>query len=141
ISKDELRPWFPVHRVLPGMFSTACRLFGVDLREGAEFERSHAEARLFEGDEGGMDEGGAFLDLYARSNKRGGAWMDGARDRRRLPGGEVQLPVAYLVCNFTPAVGDRPALLTHDEVTTLFHEFGHGLHHLLTRVDYPAASG
>lgn len=141
ISQEELRPWFPVDRVLQGMFTTAGRLFGVELREVAEFDRWHPEARLFEVVEGGRVIGRFFLDLYARSNKRGGAWMDGARDRRRLPGGEVQLPVAYLVCNFTPAVGDRPALLTHDEVTTLFHEFGHGLHHLLTRVDYPAASG
>jgi len=141
ISQEELRPWFPVDRVLQGMFETASRLFGITLREVKEFDRWHQDARLFEVLEGGDVIGRFFLDLYARSNKRGGAWMDGARDRRRLPGGELQRPVAYLVGNFTPAVGDQPALLTHDEVTTLFHEFGHGLHHLLTRVDYPAASG
>ncbi|GGJ04249.1 oligopeptidase A [Halopseudomonas pertucinogena] len=141
ISQEELRPWFPVDRVLQGMFETASRLFGITLREVDEFDRWHPDARLFEVLEGGDVIGRFFLDLYARSNKRGGAWMDGARDRRRLPGGELQRPVAYLVGNFTPAVGDQPALLTHDEVTTLFHEFGHGLHHLLTRVDYPAASG
>ncbi len=141
ISQEELRPWFPVDRVLQGMFGVVGRLYGIELREVADFERWHADARLFEVLEKGEVIGRFFLDLYARSHKRGGAWMDGARDRRRLPGGELQRPIAYLVCNFTPAVGDQPALLTHDEVTTLFHEFGHGLHHLLTRVDYPAASG
>lgn len=141
ISQEELRPWFPIDRVLQGMFETASRLFGISLREVKEFDSWHADARLFEVLEDGTVIGRFFLDLYARSNKRGGAWMDGARDRRRLPDGELQRPVAYLVGNFTPAVGDQPALLTHDEVTTLFHEFGHGLHHLLTRVDYPAASG
>ena len=141
ISQEELRPWFPIDKVLPGMFDVANRLFGVHLREVTEFDRWHQDARLFEVLEDDQVIGRFFIDLYARSNKRGGAWMHGARDRRRLPGGELQRPVAYLVGNFTPAVGDQPALLTHDEVTTLFHEFGHGLHHLLTRVDYPAASG
>jgi len=146
ISQEELRPWFPVDRVLQGMFGVVGRLYGIELREVADFERWHADARLFEVLENGEVIGRFFLDLYARSHKRGGAWMDGARDRRRLPGGELQRPIAYLVCNFTPpvataAAGDQPALLTHDEVTTLFHEFGHVLHHLLTRVDYLAASG
>ncbi|WP_193074646.1 oligopeptidase A [Pseudomonas sp. FME51] len=146
ISQEELRPWFPVDRVLQGMFGVVGRLYGIELREVSDFERWHADARLFEVLENGEVIGRFFLDLYARSHKRGGAWMDGARDRRRLPGGELQRPIAYLVCNFTPpvataAVGEQPALLTHDEVTTLFHEFGHGLHHLLTRVDYPSASG
>ena len=141
ISQEALRPYFPVNRVLDGMFAVAERLYGVQMREVDEFDRWHPDARLFEVVEHGQVIGRFFLDLYARSNKRGGAWMDGFRDRRRLPGGAVQTPVAYLVCNFTPAVADKPALLTHDEVTTLFHEFGHGLHHLLTRVDYSAASG
>ncbi|CEA04831.1 oligopeptidase A [Pseudomonas saudimassiliensis] len=146
ISQEELRPWFPVDRVLQGMFGVVGRLYGIELREVAEFDRWHADARLFEVLEHGEVIGRFFLDLYARSHKRGGAWMDGARDRRRLPNGELQRPIAYLVCNFTPPVPTangkaQPALLTHDEVTTLFHEFGHGLHHLLTRVDYPAASG
>ncbi len=141
VSQEELRPWFPVNKVLDGMFSIAARLYGIEVREVDEFDRWHPDARLFEVTEDGEVIGRFFLDLYARSNKRGGAWMDGCRDRRRLPDGQLQRPIAYLVCNFTPAVGDQPALLTHDEVTTLFHEFGHGLHHLLTRVDYPAASG
>lgn len=141
VSQEELRPWFPVNKVLDGMFGVAARLYGIEVREITEFDRWHPDARLFEVQEDGEVIGRFFLDLYARSNKRGGAWMDGCRDRRRLPDGQLQRPIAYLVCNFTPAVGDQPALLTHDEVTTLFHEFGHGLHHLLTRVDYPAASG
>ena len=141
ISQEELRPWFPVDKVLHGMFQVVQRLYGIELREVTEFDRWHEDVRLFEVIENDTVIGRFFLDLYARSNKRGGAWMDGARDRRRLANGQVQRPVAYLVGNFTPAVGDQPALLTHDEVTTLFHEFGHGLHHLLTRVDYASASG
>ena len=141
ISQEELRPWFPVDKVLHGMFQVVQRLYGIELREVTEFDRWHEDVRLFEVIENDTVIGRFFLDLYARSNKRGGAWMDGARDRRRLSNGQVQRPVAYLVGNFTPAVGDQPALLTHDEVTTLFHEFGHGLHHLLTRVDYASASG
>lgn len=141
ISQEQLRPYFPVDTVINGMFAIVQRLYGIELREVGEFERWHKDARLFEVLENGQRIGRFFLDLYARSNKRGGAWMDGCRDRRRLSAGELQQPIAYLVCNFTPASGGKPALLTHDEVTTLFHEFGHGLHHLLTRVDYPAASG
>ncbi|MFN3578878.1 MAG: oligopeptidase A [Pseudomonas sp.] len=141
ISQEELKPYFPVDTVLKGMFNVVERLYGIQLQEVGEFDRWHADARLFEVREDGQLIGRFFLDLYARSNKRGGAWMDGCRDRRRLPDGELQRPIAYLVCNFTPAIGGKPALLTHDEVTTLFHEFGHGLHHLLTRIDYPSASG
>jgi oligopeptidase A len=141
ISQEELKPYFPIDRVLQGMFGVVEKLYGIQLRETQEFDRWHPDARLFEVVENGEVTGQFFLDLYARSQKRGGAWMDGCRDRRQLPGGELQRPIAYLVCNFTPAVGGKPALLTHDEVTTLFHEFGHGLHHLLTQVDYPAASG
>ena len=141
ISQEVLRPYFPVNKVIDGMFEIAERLYGISIREVAEFDRWHPDARLYEVVEEGDVIGRFFLDLYARSNKRGGAWMDAARDRRRLPEGMVQKPVAYLVCNFTPSLGGKPALLTHNEVTTLFHEFGHGLHHLLTKVDYPSASG
>ena len=124
------------------MFGIVQKLYGIELREVEQFERWHADARLFEVTEHGEVIGRFFLDLYARSHKRGGAWMDGCRDRRLLPSGELQRPIAHLVCNFTPpGSGGKPALLTHDEVTTLFHEFGHGLHHLLTRVDYASASG
>ncbi len=141
ISQEVLRPYFPVNTVIKGMFGVVQKLYGIELREVNEFERWHADARLFEVLENGEVIGRFFLDLYARSHKRGGAWMDGCRDRRLLPGGQLQRPIAYLVCNFTPPAGGKPALLTHDEVTTLFHEFGHGLHHLLTRVDYASASG
>ncbi|SDS56612.1 oligopeptidase A [Halopseudomonas sabulinigri] len=141
ISQEVLRPYFPVNTVIKGMFGVVQKLYGIELREVEQFERWHADARLFEVLENGEVIGRFFLDLYARSHKRGGAWMDGCRDRRLLPGGQLQRPIAYLVCNFTPPAGGKPALLTHDEVTTLFHEFGHGLHHLLTRVDYASASG
>ena len=142
ISQEVLRPYFPVNTVIKGMFGIVQKLYGIELREVEQFERWHADARLFEVSENGEVIGRFFLDLYARSHKRGGAWMDGCRDRRLLPSGELQRPIAYLVCNFTPpGSGGKPALLTHDEVTTLFHEFGHGLHHLLTRVDYASASG
>ena len=142
ISQEVLRPYFPVNTVIKGMFGIVQKLYGIELREVEQFERWHADARLFEVTEHGEVIGRFFLDLYARSHKRGGAWMDGCRDRRLLPSGELQRPIAYLVCNFTPpGSGGKPALLTHDEVTTLFHEFGHGLHHLLTRVDYASASG
>ncbi len=141
ISQEELKPYFPIDKVLQGMFGVVEKLYAIELRETQDFDRWHPDARLFEVIENGQVTGQFFLDLYARSHKQGGAWMDGCRDRRRLPGGALQRPIAHLVCNFTPAVGGKPALLTHDEVTTLFHEFGHGLHHLLTQVDYPAASG
>ena len=131
ISQEVLRPYFPVNTVIKGMFGIVQKLYGIELREVEQFERWHADARLFEVTEHGEVIGRFFLDLYARSHKRGGAWMDGCRDRRLLPSGELQRPIAYLVCNFTPpGSGGKPALLTHDEVTTLFHEFGHGLHHL-----------
>ncbi|PKM33501.1 MAG: oligopeptidase A [Gammaproteobacteria bacterium HGW-Gammaproteobacteria-12] len=107
----------------------------------SDFDTWHPDVRLFEIQENGQHVGRFFFDLYARANKRGGAWMDGARDKRRDAHGQLIAPVANLVCNFTPPVGGKPALLTHDEVTTLFHEFGHGLHHLLTRVEHAGASG
>ncbi|YCO43595.1 oligopeptidase A [Thiopseudomonas denitrificans] len=141
ISEEEVRQYFPVNRVLDGMFQIVQRLFGIEISEEQDFERWHPEVRLFRVQENGQTVGRFYFDLYARSNKRGGAWMDGARDQFRNGKGELVLPVAYLVCNFTPAVGDKPALLTHDEVTTLFHEFGHGLHHMLTRVEQLGVSG
>ena len=140
VSQEALRAYFPVDKVLSGLFAIVERLYGIQIRELHDFERWHADVRLFEILENG-EHVGRFFDLYARANKRGGAWMDGARDRRRDAQGRLIDPVAYLVCNFTPAVNGKPALLTHDEVTTLFHEFGHGLHHLLTRVEHAAASG
>ncbi|SNS53693.1 oligopeptidase A [Pseudomonas segetis] len=141
ISQEILRPYFPIDKVLTGLFAIVEKLYGIQIRELSDFDTWHPDVRLFEISENGEHVGRFFFDLYARANKRGGAWMDGARDKRRNAAGELISPVANLVCNFTPAVGDKPALLTHDEVTTLFHEFGHGLHHLLTQVEHAGASG
>ena len=141
ISQEILRAYFPIDKVLTGLFAIVEKLYGIQIEELSGFDTWHPDVRLFEITENGAHVGRFFFDLYARANKRGGAWMDGARDKRRTADGTLISPVANLVCNFTPAVGDKPALLTHDEVTTLFHEFGHGLHHLLTRVEHAGASG
>ena len=140
VSQEEIRPYLPVTRVLPGMFDVVGRLYGIEVREVEDFDSYHPDARLFDVLQGGELIARFYLDLYARAHKRGGAWMDDCRVRRHVVGG-VQIPVAYLVCNFTPPVGDKPALLSHDELTTLFHEFGHGLHHMLTRQHVAAVSG
>ena len=141
ISQEILRAYFPIDKVLSGLFAIVEKLYGIQIEELSGFDTWHPDVRLFEIKENGAHVGRFFFDLYARANKRGGAWMDGARDKRRDAAGKLISPVANLVCNFTPAVGGKPALLTHDEVTTLFHEFGHGLHHLLTRVEHAGASG
>ncbi len=141
LSQEAVRAWFPIDKVLSGLFAIVQQLYGIEIRELTDFDRWHPDVRLFEIREHGEHVGRFFFDLYARANKRGGAWMDGARDKRRSADGTLISPVANLVCNFTPAEAGKPALLTHDEVTTLFHEFGHGLHHLLTRVEHAGASG
>jgi oligopeptidase A len=141
VSQEELRPYFPLPRVLSGLFEVAERLFGVRIRERRGVPVWHPDARFFQiEDAAGQTVGSFYLDAYARASKRSGAWMDECVGRKRLPSGSV-LPVAYLVCNFLPPADGRPALLTHDDVLTLFHEFGHGLHHLLTRVAYPSLAG
>ena len=141
ITQEELKPYFPETRVLPGMFAVVERLYGIEIRQVEGVDSWHPDVRFFEiRDQHGELRGQFYLDMYARPHKRGGAWMDGCINRM-FTGQVDQLPVAYLTCNFSPPVGDKPALLTHDEVQTLFHEFGHGLHHLLTRIDYPAVSG
>ena len=141
VSQEELRPYFPLPRVLSGLFEVAERLFGIRIRERSGAAVWHPDARLFDiASARGEPVGSFYLDAYARPNKRSGAWMDECVGRKRLASGEA-LPVAYLVCNFLPPGAGRPALLTHDDVLTLFHEFGHGLHHLLTRVDYPSIAG
>jgi len=141
ISQEELRPYFPLPRVLSGLFETAERLFDVRIRERSGVPVWHEDVRFFDIESSsGAHVGSFYLDAYARPNKRSGAWMDECVGRKRLPSGAAS-PVAYLVCNFLPPSGDHPALLTHDDVVTLFHEFGHGLHHLLTRVDYPSLAG
>lgn len=140
ISQEEVRPYFPVPRVLEGLFRIIERLFGVVVTPISGVDVWHEDVRYFEiRDEDGV-RGGFYLDLYARPKKRGGAWMDECTTRYRV-GAKLQLPVAYLTCNFTPPLGERPALLRHDEVETLFHEFGHGLQHMLTRVDHLGVSG
>ncbi len=141
ISQQELRPYFPLPKVLDGMFSIAGRLFDLQVEEQQSFDSWHADARLFALKRNGEPFAYCYLDPFARSGKRGGAWMDDCRVRRRLSEAELQLPVAYLVCNFTPPLPGQPALLTHDEVTTLFHEFGHGLHHMLTQMEEADISG
>jgi len=141
ITAEELRPYFPLPRVLTGMFAVVERLFDIRVREVKGIETWHPDVRFFEiRDGGGEPRGQFYLDPFARSKKRGGAWMDVCVNRFRTSHCD-RTPVAYLVCNFTPPVGDRPSLLTHEEVETLFHEFGHGLHHLLTKIDYPAVAG
>ncbi len=141
---EELRPYFALPRVLEGLFDTAKRLFGVTVRAAdGEAPVWDPSVRFFRvADEAGQDIAAFYLDPFSRpATKRGGAWMNNALDRKRKPDGSVRLPVAYLVCNGTPPVGNKPALLTFREVETLFHEFGHGLQHMLTRVDYPEAAG
>jgi oligopeptidase A len=139
-SDQEVKQYFPEAKVMQGMFRVVETIFGVRIQSD-QAETWDPAVRVFRiSDSQGRLLGQFYLDPYARDTKRGGAWMDEVIGRRRLDGG-VQTPVAYLVCNFSAPVGGKPALFTHDEVLTLFHEFGHGLHHLLTRVDYLGVSG
>jgi oligopeptidase A len=141
ISQEELKPYFPETRVLPGMFAVVNRLYGLQITEAKGVDTWHPDVRFYEIKDGaGQLRGRFYLDLYARPHKRGGAWMDDCIARRMTVSG-LQTPVAYLTCNFSPPIGKDPALFTHDEMITLFHEFGHGLHHMLTRVDYAGVSG
>jgi oligopeptidase A len=139
-SDQEVKQYFPETQVLTGMFRVVETLYGIRIAP-AQAPVWHPDVRFFEITAGsGETVGHFYVDLYARASKRGGAWMDEAITRRRKAG-RVQTPVAYLNCNFSAPVGGRPAYFTHDEVSTLFHEFGHGLHHLLTRVDELGVSG
>ncbi|MCG7862810.1 MAG: oligopeptidase A [Candidatus Thiodiazotropha endolucinida] len=141
ISQEELKPYFPETRVLPGMFAVVERLYGIRIEETRGIDTWHPDVRFFEiRDSHNHLRGQFYLDLYARPKKRGGAWMDECATRFFTDTVD-QIPVAYLTCNFSPPVDGKPSLFTHDEVLTLFHEFGHGLHHLLTTVDYPAVAG
>jgi len=142
ISDEILRPYFPEDQVLQGMFTLIEKLYGMRTVEEKNIAAWHPSVRFFSiYDQQNILRGQFYLDLYARSQKRGGAWMDECQIRWQQPDGKVQTPVAYLTCNLTSPTGDLPALLTHDEVTTIFHEFGHGLHHMLTKVDYNSVSG
>jgi len=128
-SQEEVKPYFPVN------------LYGIKIAEIKDVDTWHKDVQFFEiTDERGVQRGRFYIDLYARPHKRGGAWMDECVTRFKKANG-LQTPVAYLTCNFTPPIGDDPSLLTHGEVETLFHEFGHGLHHMLTQVDYLSVSG
>ncbi len=139
-SDEEVKQYFPETSVLPGMFKVVETIYGLKIH-AALAQSWHPDVRFFSlTDQAGQLVGQFYLDLYARKNKRGGAWMDDAITRRRKPAA-LQTPVAYLTCNFSPPVGGKPALFTHDEVITLFHEFGHGLHHLLTKIEDLGVSG
>ena len=141
LSEEELKPYFPLPAALDGLFAIVARVFGARLRARDGVETWHPDVRYYDVlDADDHVRAGCFVDLYTRSGKRGGAWMDVCRSRF-VDAGTAQPPIAYLTCNFAPPVGDQPSLLAHDEVTTLFHEFGHGLHHLLTEVDYPSVAG
>ncbi len=141
ISVEELRPYFPAPAVLQGMFEVVHRLFDIDVVATTAMPRWHDDVLTYEIHKGGQVIARFYVDLYARENKRGGAWMDDCRVRRTDLEGQLQIPVAYLTCNFSGPVGDDPALLSHDEVVTLFHEFGHGLHHMMTRIATAGVSG
>ncbi|QTL39960.1 oligopeptidase A [Xenorhabdus budapestensis] len=142
IDDEQLRPYFPEQQVIEGLFEVVHRIYGITAKERHDVETWHPDVRFFElYDEKQTLRGSFYLDLYAREHKRGGAWMDDCAGRMRHAAGEIQKPVAYLTCNFNKPIGDKPALFTHDEVITLFHEFGHGLHHMLTEIETLDVSG
>jgi oligopeptidase A len=149
LSQEEVRQYFPAPKVLSGLFAVVEKLYGLQIAEVDDFDSWHEDVRFFQiTDKDGILRGKFYIDLYARPKKRGGAWMDDCVGRKKRADGSVQIPVAYLTCNFTPPAGNftppagnDPALLTHDEVLTLFHEFGHGLQHMLTKVDFLGVSG
>lgn len=141
ISQEELKPYFPEDKVVSGLFAVVNKLYGLDIKERNDIDVWHKDVRFFDiFDADGELRGQFYLDLYARNHKRGGAWMDECLVRRQTAEG-IQTPVAFLTCNFSEPVGDKPALFSHDEVTTLFHEFGHGLHHMLTKIHHAGVAG
>lgn len=140
LSEEELKPYFPLERAMAGLHALTERVFGVKLVERSGVDLWHRDARCYDLiDARGETFAVVYFDLFTRSGKRGGAWMDVARSRKRI--GALQRPHAFLTCNFAPPTPELPSLLTHDDVLTLLHEFGHGLHHLLTEIDYPSLSG
>lgn len=140
-TQEDVRPYFPIDKALSGLFAIVKQLYGITVTKQTDIETWHPDAQFFAlHDESGNLRGGFYIDLYARQKKRDGAWMDECRTRK-LNADKLQLPVAYLTCNFMPPVDGQPALLTHDDVLTLFHEFGHCLHHMLTKVNYPSVAG
>lgn len=142
ISDEQLRPYFPANRVVKGLFEVVRRVFGMKVRERLGIDTWHPDVRFYDIFDAEEELRGSFyLDLYAREHKRGGAWMDVCLGRRYRQDGSLQKPVAYLTCNFNGPVDGKPALFTHNEVVTLFHEFGHGIHHMLTRIDVAGVAG
>ena len=141
LSQEELKPYFALPQVQAGLFAVVKRIYGIEVTPCAGVSTWHEDVGFYQVAYEGSAIGYFYFDLYARDQKRGGAWMDECRNRQQQANGELQLPVAYLVCNFAPPVGDQPALLTHNEVTTLFHEFGHGLHHMMTQIDVAGVAG
>ncbi len=142
VSEDELRPYFPLPRAIEGLMAVSGELFGITFRRRDDVDVWHPDVSFFELlNADGQVQAGLYLDLYARSGKRGGAWMADCRCYLSLADGGVQKPIAFLNCNFGPATPERPSLLSHRDLTTLFHEFGHGLHHMLTRIEHPAIGG
>ena len=140
-SEEDLKPYFPLPAVMDGLFAIAGRVFGVGFRPREGVDVWHPDVRYYDVvDPDGRVRAGFYVDLHARDGKRGGAWMDVCRPRF-ADGDTLHPPVAFLTCNFAPPTEGRPALLTHDDVLTLFHEFGHGLHHMLTEVDWPGVGG
>ncbi|OHC49616.1 MAG: oligopeptidase A, partial [Rhodanobacter sp. RIFOXYA1_FULL_67_6] len=141
LDEEQLKPYFPLPAVIDGLFGLATQLYGITLAPRDGVDVWHPQVRYYDvRDADGRVFAGAYVDLYARNGKRGGAWMDVCRARFD-DGGQRQLPVAFLTCNFAPPTDGKPALLTHDDVLTLFHEFGHGLHHLLTEIALPSIGG
>jgi oligopeptidase A len=142
ISDEQLRPFFPENKVVKGLFEVVSRLYNLTISVRDDIDTWHKNVRFYDiHDQAGELRGSFYLDLYAREKKRGGAWMDECRVRRQKTDGSQQYPVAYLTCNFSGPIGDKPALFTHDEVVTLFHEFGHGIHHMLTKINVAGVSG
>ena len=142
ISDEDLRPYFPENKVVNGLFEVVHRLYNITIKQRLGVDVWHEDVKFYDiYDQAGDLRGSFYLDLYAREHKRGGAWMDDCVGRSLLQDGNIQLPVAYLTCNFSQPIGDKPALFTHDEVVTLFHEFGHGLHHMLTQIDASSVAG
>lgn len=142
IDDEQLRPYFPEAKVISGLFEVVYRLFGITIKQRQGVEVWNENVRFYDiFNQQGDYQASFYLDLYAREHKQGGAWMNDFVTKMQHPDGTVQHPVAYLTCNFPSPVGDKPALFTHNDVTTLFHEFGHGLHHMLSEITVPSVSG
>ncbi|MEI6893710.1 MAG: oligopeptidase A [Colwellia sp.] len=142
ISDEALRPYFPKNKVVAGLFEVVHKLFGLSIKQRQGVDVWHEDVNFYDVfDRAGEKRGSFYLDLYAREKKRGGAWMDDCVGRAQKSDGTIQYPVAYLTCNFNGPVGKQPALFTHDEVVTLFHEFGHGIHHMLSQINASSVAG